>query len=157
MIKLEKIIVKDTIRLDEDDHPILLKLNDDFSQVIINFSQHIEIKGIFVVDEEDRFIGVITRTDMLDWARAKLGTILYKPLTNINETIRLVTLIGASNVGDILRPETKNAAIHLNDTLGEALKVMVDIDLIVLPVVDESNRVAGRLRLSEILERSLTE
>jgi CBS domain-containing protein len=156
MIKLENIIVKDTISLD-DDHPILLKLTDDFSQVIRNFAQHIEIKGIFVVDEEDRFLGVITRTDMLDWARAKLGTILYKPLTDINETIRLVTLIGASNVGDILRPETKDAAVHMSDTLGEALKIMVDIDLIILPVVDDSHHVIGRLRLSEILERSLTE
>ena len=156
MIKLDKIIVKDTISLD-DDHPVLLKLTDDFSQVIKNFAQHIEIKGIFVVDEEDRFLGVITRTDLLDWARAKLGTILYKPLTDMNETIRLVTLIGASHVGDILRSETKNAAVHLNDTLGEALKIMVDIDLIVLPVVDDSNRVIGRLRLSEILKRSLVE
>jgi CBS domain-containing protein len=156
MIKLEKIIVKDVIRLD-DDRPILLRLSDDFSQVIKNFSQHIEIKGIFVVDEDGRFLGVITRTDMLDWARAKLGTILYKPLTDMNETIRLVTLIGASKVGDILRPETKDAAVNQDDTLGEALKIMVDIDLIVLPVVDESSRVVGRLRLSEILERSLTE
>ena len=156
MIKLDKIIVKDTIRLD-DDHPVLLKLTDDFSKVIINFAQHIEIKGIFAVDEEDRFLGVITRTDLLDWARAKLGTILYKPLTDMNETIRLVTLIGASHVGDILRSETKNAAVHLNDTLGEALKIMVDVDLIVLPVVDDSNRVIGRLRLSEILKRSLVE
>jgi Mg/Co/Ni transporter MgtE len=156
MIKLEKIIVKDTIRLD-DDRPILLKLTDDFSQVIKNFAQHIEIKGIFVVDDDDRFLGVITRTDMLDWARAKLGTILYKPLTDMNETIRLVTLIGASKVGDVLRPETKDAAVNQYNTLGEALKIMVDIDLIVLPVVDESNHVIGRLRLSEILDRSLTE
>ena len=156
MIKLDKIIVKDTIRLD-DDHPILLKLSDDFSRVIKNFSQHIEIKGIFVVDEDDRFLGVITRTDMLDWARAKLGTILFKPLTDMNETIRLVTLIGASNVGDILRPETKDAAVNLDNTLGDALKIMVDIDLIVLPVVDESNHVVGRLRLSEILEQSLAD
>ena len=156
MKKLEKITVKDTMCLDDDD-PILLKLSDDFSQVIKNFSQHIEIKGIFVVDEDGRFLGVITRTDMLDWARAKLGTILYKPLTDMNETIRLVTLIGASKVGDILRPETKDAAVNQDDTLGEALKIMVDIDLIVLPVVDESSRVVGRLRLSEILEQSLTE
>ena len=156
MIKLEKITVKDTIRLDDDD-PILLKLTDDFSQVIKNFAQHSEIKGIFVVDEDDRFLGVITRTDILDWARAKLGTILYKPLTDMNETIRLVTLIGASKVGDILRAETKEAVVNQNNTLGEALKIMVDVDLIVLPVVDESSRVVGRLRLSEILERSLTE
>jgi CBS domain-containing protein len=156
MIKLEKITVKDTMRLDDDD-PILLKLTDDFSQVIKNFAQHSEIKGIFVVDEDDRFLGVITRTDILDWARAKLGTILYKPLTDMNETIRLVTLIGASKVGDILRAETKEAVVNQNNTLGEALKIMVDVDLIVLPVVDESSRVVGRLRLSEILERSLTE
>jgi len=156
MRKFEKIAVKDTIRQD-DDHPILLKLTDDFSQVIKNFAQHVEIKGIFVVDEDDRFLGVITRTDMLDWARAKLGTILYKPLTDMNETIRLVTLIGASKVGDILRPETKNAAVNQNDTLGKALKIMVDIDLIVLPVVNESLHVIGRLRLSEILDRALTE
>ena len=156
MRKLEKIAVKDTIRQD-DDHPILLKLTDDFSQVIKNFAEHIEIKGIFVVDEEDRFLGVITRTDMLDWVRAKLGTILYKPLTAMEETIRLVTLIGASKVGDILRPETKNAAVNQNDTLGKALKIMVDIDLIVLPVVNESLHVIGRLRLSEILDRALTE
>ena len=156
MRKLEKIAVKDTIRQDND-HPILLKLTDDFSQVIKNFAEHIEIKGIFVVDEEDRFLGVITRTDMLDWVRAKLGTILYKPLTAMEETIRLVKLIGASKVGDILRPETKNAAVNQNDTLGEALKIMVDIDLIVLPVVDESLHVIGRLRLSEILDRALTE
>ena len=155
MIKLEKITVKDTMRLDDDD-PILLKLTDDFSQVIKNFAQHSEIKGIFVVDEDDRFLGVITRTDILDWARAKLGTILYKPLTDMNETIRLVTLIGASKVGDILRAETKEAVVNQNNTLGEALKIMVDVDLIVLPVVDESSRVVGRLRLSEILEKSLT-
>ena len=156
MIKLEKIIVKDVVRLD-DDSPILLKLTDDFSRVIKNFAEHIEIKGIFVVDEDDHFLGVITRTDLLDWARAKLGTILYKPLTDMNETIRLVTLIGASKVGDILRPETKSAAVNQNNTLGEALKIMVDIDLIVLPVVDESLHVIGRLRLSEILNRALTE
>jgi len=156
MIKLEEIIVKDVIRLD-DDSPIILKLTDDFSRVIKNFAEHIEIKGIFVVDEDDHFLGVITRTDLLDWARAKLGTILYKPLTDMNETIRLVTLIGASKVGDILRSETKSAAVNQNNTLGEALKIMVDIDLIVLPVVDESLHVIGRLRLSEILNRALTE
>ena len=156
MINLEKLTVKDAYRL-VDDSPILLKLNDEFGQVIKNFAQHVELRGIFVVDDHNHFLGVITRRDLLDWARAKLGKVLYRPLTDMDRTIRLVTLVGASKVGDILRPETKNAAVNLNDTLGKALGNMVDIDLIVLPVVDESQHVIGRLRLSELLNLALSE
>ena len=156
MIILQKITVKEACRLD-DGHPLLLKTTDEFSQVISKFAHDAELRGIFVVDEEARFLGVITRTDMLDWARAKLGAVTLKPLTDMNKTIRLVTLIKASLVGDILRPETKEAAVQVDDTLAHALKVMVDTDLIVLPVVDDQQKIIGRLRLSEVLNLTLDE
>jgi Mg/Co/Ni transporter MgtE len=72
----------------------------------------------------------------------------------MSKTIRLVTLV-AESVGDILRPETRNAAVQEQDTLDTALKIMLDTDLIVLPVVDASNYVIGRLRLSELLNMVL--
>jgi predicted transcriptional regulator len=50
-----------------------LRADDEFSQVIKNFAQHIELRGMFVLDQDDRFLGVITRTDLLDWTRAILG------------------------------------------------------------------------------------
>jgi CBS domain-containing protein len=156
MITLQKLKVESAYNLDEND-PILFKLSDEFSQVIKNFAHHAELRGIFVVDDENRFLGVLTRTDLLDWARVRLGAITLMPLTDMNKTIRLVTLIRASLVGDILRPETKGAAVRVDDTLAHALKAMVDTDLIVLPVVDDEQRVIGRLRLSEVLNLTLTE
>jgi Mg/Co/Ni transporter MgtE len=154
--RLEELKVEEAYCSDNES-PVLLKVDDDFSQVIRNFAQHVELRGIFVIDENQKFIGVITRTDMLDWARAKLGNILLQPLTDMDKTIRLVTLIGASKVGDIFRPDTRDAAVKKDDTLGKALRIMVDVDLIVLPVVDESHHVIGRLRLSELLNTALTE
>ena len=155
MNKLKTIKVKEAFCLDPED-PILLKVNDEFGQVIKNFAAHVELRGIFVMDQDDHFLGVITRSDLLDWTRAKLGQVLLRPLTDLNKTIRLVTLVSAERVGDILRPETKTAAVQEEDTLDTALKIMLDTDLIVLPVVDASNHVIGRLRLSELLNMALT-
>jgi CBS-domain-containing membrane protein len=154
MIKLQNMTVKEACHLDIDD-PILLKVDNEFDQVIKNFAQHVELRGMFVLDQDNRFIGVITRTDLLDWTRATLGQVILKPLSDMNKTIRLVSLVGASKVGDILRPETRNAAVREDNTLDQALKIMVETDLILLPVVDDSQRVIGRLRLSELLNLAL--
>ncbi len=140
MITLQKLIVKDAYRLDDED-TILVRLTDEFSQVIHNFAQHAELRGVFVVDDNNCFLGVITRTDQLEWAQAKLGAVLLNPLTDMNKTIRLITLIKASTVGDILRQETKKAAVLATDTLAHALRMMIETDLIILPVVDESQHI----------------
>lgn len=154
MITLQNLSVKDACLMD-DDHPILFALDDDFGQIIKNFAHHTELRGIFVVDGDNRFLGVITRTDLLDWARAKLGAFLLKPLTDMNKTIRLITLIRASTVGDILRPETKQAVVRVDDTLDHALRIMVETDLIILPVINDLQHIIGKLRLSEVLNLAL--
>ncbi len=155
MIALRKLTVKDAYQLD-DENPILVRLTDEYSQVIHNFVHHAELRGVFVVEDDDRFAGVITRTDLLDWARARLGAVFLKPLTNTDKSIRLVNLINASTVGDVLRPETKKAAVRAQDTLAHALRVMIETDLIVLPVIDEAQHIIGSLTLSEVLNRALT-
>ena len=156
MNTLQKIFVKEAYQADDED-PILVKLSADFSHVIHNFALHCDLRGVFVIDEDNRFLGVITRTDQLDWAQAKLGAILLKPLTDMDKTIRLITLIGSASVGDILRPETKNAAVLADDTLAQALKKMIETDLIILPVIDESGQIIGSLTLTEILNMALND
>ncbi len=155
MITLQRLTVKDAYRLDDED-PVMLRLNDEISQVINNFAHHADLRGVFVIDDDNRFSGVITRTDLLDWARVKLGVVLQKPLIDTDKTIRLTTIIGASTVGDILRPETNKVAVFANDTLAHALQMMIEADLIVLPVIDESQHIIGNLTLSEILSLALT-
>ncbi len=152
MITLQKLTVKDAYLLVDED-PILVRMTDEFNQVINNFAHHAELRGIFVIDDDNRFSGVITRTDLLDWARAKLGAFLLKPLTTTDKTIRLVKLIKASTAGDVLRPDTKKAAVFANDTLAHALRMMIDADLILLPVIDELRHIIGSLTLSELLNQ----
>ena len=154
MITLQKLTVKDAYQLDDEDL-FLVRLTEEFSQVIHNFAQHAELRGVFVVDEDSRFLGVITRTDLLDWASVKLGAFTLKPLTDMNKTIRLVSLINTSTAGDVLRQETKKAAVFIHDTLAHALRMMIEVDLIVLPVLDESQHIIGGLTLSELLNLAL--
>ena len=154
MIVLQNLTVKEAYHL-VDEEPVLVKLTDEFSLVINNFAHHNELRGVFVLDEDNRFSGVITRTDLLDWASAKLGAFILRPLGDLDKTIRLVSLIKAATAGDVLRPETKKAAVFAHDTLAHALRMMVDADLIVLPVIDESQQIIGSLTLSELLNLAL--
>ncbi len=155
MITLQRLTVKDAYRLDDED-PVILRLNDEISQVINNFAHHADLRGVFVVDDDNRFFGVITRTDLLDWARVKIGAVFLKPLIDMDKTIRLISLIDASTVGDILRQETNKVVVFANDTLAHALQMMIEADLIVLPVIDESQHIIGSLTLSELLYLALT-
>ncbi len=75
---------------------------------------------------------------------------------NPDKTIRLGNLIDASVAGDVLRPETKQAAVLVDDTLAQALSIMLESDLIVLPVIDETQQIIGSLTLSELLNLALT-
>jgi len=155
MNTLQRLTVKDAYRLD-DENPVMLRLDEEISQVIKNFARHADLWGVFVVDGENRFSGVITRTDLLDWARVKLGAALLYQLTDLDKTIRLSTLVGATTVGDLLRQETNNVVVFANDTLAHALQKMIEADLIVLPVINESQEIIGNLTLSELLYRVLT-
>jgi CBS domain-containing protein len=150
MITLQRFTVKDAYRLDDED-PVMLRLNDEISQVINNFALYTDLRGVFVVDDNNRFSGVITRTDLLDWARVKFGVALLIPLFDTDKTIRLITLIDTSKVCDILRQETNKVAVFANETLAHALQMMIEADLIVLPVIDKSQHIIGSLTLSEIL------
>jgi CBS domain-containing protein len=155
MDTLRKLTVKDAYRLDNE-VPITLGFEDEISEVIDNFAQHGDLRGVFIVDEEHRFSGVITRVDLLDWARVKLGAALLIPVTDMDKTLRLSTLVNATKAGDILRKETDNVSVCANDTLAHALQIMLDTELIVLPVVNESRKIIGNLTLSELLFQVLS-
>ena len=156
MQNLQGLYVKDAYRLNDED-PIVAKLANEISQIIDSFTHHTELSGIFVVEEDERFAGVITRTDLLDWTRVKVGAALMKPLGDRGKTLRLVSLIDASKVSDVLRMETKEAAVSPDDTLAHALCTMIEADLVILPVIDEAQHIIGNLTLTELLNRALAE
>lgn len=156
MRTLQELTVKEVYELDKED-PVIAGISDTFNHVIHTFSHNADLRGIFVVDNQNRFAGVITRTDLLDWARAKLGAFVIHPMTDTDKSIRLSQLITASTVGNVLHPDSKNSAVFTDDTLAQALKKMIKLDLIILPVIDEAEHILGSLTLSELLDQVLTE
>lgn len=127
----------------------------EVGQIVREFAAGAELRGIFVADHEDRFLGVITRIDLLDWARVRLGASLYPPYRDLEKIMRLASMIRASTAADILHPGSAQAVLQHDDSLTLALRRMIELDLIVLPVVDAEHRLIGELNLSAILAAGL--
>jgi CBS-domain-containing membrane protein len=129
---------------------------DEFSDVVRRFAEQPELRGIFIADEECHLLGVITRRDLLDWARVQLGAAFYAEKEDwLKEDVRLFELMRASNPQEIARPDSAEAAAKLDDPLSEALRKMIVLDLICLPVVDDQGIIIGDLKFTEILFQAL--
>ncbi len=157
MLTLKKLTVRDAYNFDP--HPsLIVGPDEDFAKTIQRFANLPELRGIFVADSEKRLLGVITRRDLLAWARVKIGPpegILSS--FKVEDTIRLINLMHASTVGQFMHPDSHRSAVKLDDSLAHALRLMIELDIIVLPVVDETNRIVEDLKLSELLAQVIQE
>jgi CBS domain-containing protein len=59
--------------------------------------------------------------------------------------------VGAGTAQDAIHPDSKKAAVRLDDPVDRALKLMLEVDLIALPVVDDENQIVGDLTLTRVL------
>jgi CBS domain-containing protein len=154
MRRLSGFTIREFYRIDEEP-PIIVTLEDDFARVIRSFALSSELRGIFVTDRDDQFVGVITRVDLLDWTRVQVGDFFGESSQSPNKTLRLSRIINAATVGEVMHPGSVKAAVRLEDTAKDAMRKMIELDIIVLPVIDDANRIIGDIKLSEILEVSL--
>ncbi|NIN93630.1 MAG: CBS domain-containing protein [Anaerolineae bacterium] len=156
MIHLQKLAVRDAQDLDPCPS-LIVGPDEDFSRIVQRFAELPELRGIFVADTEQRLLGVITRTDLLDWADAKLGPLLQLTSSSRERNIRLGGLIRASTAAEVMHPDSQCSAVKPDDSLAHALQLMIELNLVVLPVVDETNRIVEDLKLSELLARAAEE
>ncbi len=157
MLTLKKLTVRDACNFDPP-LSLIVAPDEDFAKIIQRFANLPELRGIFVADSEKRLLGVITRRDLLAWARVKIGRpeeILSS--SKVEEALRLINLMHASTVGQFMHPDSHRSAVKLDDSLAYALQLMIELDIIVLPVVDEANRIVEDLKLSELLDRVIQE
>jgi CBS domain-containing protein len=117
--------------------------------VIKSFAEKPEIHGIFVVDEKMKLKGVITRYDLLLWAKVMTGVPRAKNIDDLMNTVRISM---SKTAGGMVRPETKDATVTLDDDINVALDKMIRLELLDIPVVDKKGKVIDDLRLSEILK-----
>lgn len=113
-----------------------------------HFSQDHDLRGIFLVDEQERLAGVVNKQDLLDWLRLQLAMpALAKPPS----LVQMRRVVMARTVGDLARKDSVETAVTLADSLAEALQKMASHNLNDIPVVDENGRIINDLRLSEAL------
>ncbi len=156
MITLQRLKVKDAYHMDLIPS-LIVQPDEEFSKVVQRFASRPVTRGIFVADADSCLLGVITRTDLLDWARVRLGAVLQAPIPDRDKTFRLVSLMHASTAGQVMRQDSHRAAVKADDSLAHALRLMIELDLTVLPVVDENICIVEDLKLDEILARIVEE
>lgn len=154
MRKLSQLPIYEIYGIDEE-LPIIVSQEEEFARVINLFAASSEARGIFVTDHNGQFAGVITRSDLLDWARVQVGDLFREISQSQDKTIRLSNIIHATTVGEIMNPNSVMAAVRLEYTAQDALRLMFKLDIIVLPVIDDANQIIGDIKLSEILVASL--
>ncbi|AII60205.1 hypothetical protein X793_03885 [Dehalococcoides mccartyi CG4] len=129
---------------------ISISINSDSSvgEVIASFARKPSLGGIFLVDLELRFVGLITRVDLLKWAHIKLTGGKGRQEIAVSELFRIAD---ARRAKELMTPDTQMLSVKESDTLYAALDKMLDYKQDIIPVVDDEGRILGDLGLSEVL------
>lgn len=119
-------------------------------KIIKTFAEEVHLRGIFIVNKEGQFMGVITRNDLLIWAKYKLGSVTYRYTRgpSYNEIKRYVL---SSKISEMIHPNSAEFFVKEDDDILKALNLMLYSNLIDVPVLNKDRKIMGDLKLSEIL------
>jgi CBS domain-containing protein len=155
--------VEDSLREGSGQNPSLLvsdvyklhgntsvSINSDASvgEIIASFVRNPSLGGIFLVDSQLRYVGLITRIDLMRWAHIKLTGGKGRHEINVSEFFRIAD---ARKAEELVGYNTHLLSVKEDDTLQAALDKMLDYEHDVIPVLDNENRIIGDLGLSEVL------
>jgi CBS domain-containing protein len=127
---------------------LIVNEEEPVKKIIKIFAKKSNFRDIFVVDKEKILKGVITRSDLLNWTRYKLGIGTEKHRPSMDEIQRYVY---STTAKEIMQRHSHNISVTPEDDIVTALDIMVLSDLMDIPVVDEEGKILGDITLSEIL------
>ena len=119
--------------------------------IISRFAHEPGIRGVFLIDEKQRFAGIVSRTAIMKWAEFQLFG-KWKNGVPAPEVTHLVDSVKAKNMA---RGDWRSYGVKEFDTLEEAFNQMMSFGEDVIPVLDEDGRIIGDLRISEVLLKAL--
>ena len=131
---------------------LVARADTRLSRVVNEFAGRDDLHGIFLVDDEERLVGVVNNQDLLQWARLHLDLPLPVPSVSMGQVRRLMM---AQRARDLAREGSREAAVYEDETLERALANMAQHNLTAIPVLDKKGRVVNELRLSEVLAVAL--
>lgn len=133
-------------------------LPDDYSleEVITRLAGDPCLRGVFLVDSSQRFVGVITRPDLLKWAALKFGGQAGAESRRIPISRReILSYVLATKAKEVASGDWRTLGVKPSDDLAMALGKMFEYGAIDIPVVDEDGRILGDLKLSQVLLKAV--
>ena len=123
----------------------------DLEEVITKFTENPAIHGVFLVDSEQRFQGIIRLRDLRKWVQFRIlkehGT--YKALS----AWEAYRIISAEKSVDLVHGDRQSLGLKENDTLETALHKMVEYDTNILPVLNNADGIIGELLITHVLHK----
>lgn len=128
---------------------LIVNEEEKITEIIKHYAEKSSLRGIFVVDKEQKLKGAITRNDLLQWAKYKIGADLGSDVVAVDEINRYVY---SSTAKDIMHKYSAEAYVKPEDGLDLALDIMLNEDTLAIPVIDEEKNILGDLIFSEVLD-----
>ena len=119
--------------------------------IIYKFAHEPGIRGVFLIDEEQRFAGIISRTAIMKWAEFQLFG-KWKSGIPVSEITHIVDSVKAKYLA---RGDWRSLGVKEWDTLELAFNQMMSLGEDIIPVLDDDGRIIGDLRLSEVLLKAI--
>jgi CBS domain-containing protein len=144
---MNKILVSDVYHL-HDSAMVKMDAGLSLEDAIGALARNPSARGIFLLDSEFKFAGLITRVNLLRWAHLNLSGGRDRQEIPIAEFFKIVN---ARKARDLAGNNQAALSVKETDTLHAALDKMLDAEEDVLAVLDNEDKVLGDLRLSEVL------
>ena len=119
--------------------------------IIYRFAHEPGLRCVLLVDEEQRFAGMVSRISIIKWADFQLFGKWQSGIPNSEVTNK----VSAVKAKYLARGDWCSFGVREEDTLAEAFKQMMNFGEDVIPVLDGEGRVIGDLKLSEILVKAI--
>jgi predicted transcriptional regulator len=127
---------------------LIVDEEEQINEIIKHYAEDPSLSGIFVVDKKQKLKGVITRNDLLQWAKFKIGADIGSATVYVDEINRYAF---STTAKEIMYRYSVETFVKPEDSLESALDMMLNEDILSIPVVDEEKKIVGDLTLSEVL------
>ncbi|MER5379858.1 CBS domain-containing protein [Streptomyces sp. NPDC002688] len=112
-----------------------------FKDLVRLLDRH-RISGLPVVDDDDKVVGVISRTDLIRRQAARSANAPARPFPPLRRSARRAAAVAhATTAGELM--STPAITVHPEQRIADAARVMERHGVERLPVVDEEDRLIG--------------
>lgn len=111
-----------------------------------------DLAAVYVVDARDRYVGLVTRSDLAAWIDHNLA-----PTAEAGglDGEGLADRISQAGAEEAVHPRSTEVAVEPSEPVEHALRRMIETGLPVVPVVDAEGSVLGELRTPRLLTHLL--